>query len=230
MTAGLPLAALLLLVLAAPAFWPAYLSKLPAAERYTHVHAVLGTAWLLLLIVQPLLLRHRRVGAHRLVGRVGVVVGAGFVVSGLLVAHRSLVRMSPEQFAREGGGVYLPLMMTGLFAAAGVLAIRWRKVPALHGRFMACTGLALLDPLTARLLYFHGPRLPIESMYQVPAFGVALVTLALLTRSLGAQTAHRAPFQRFAVGVAVALALFFVVPHSTAWLGLVGWFRSLPLT
>lgn len=38
MTTGLAIAALVLLVLAVPAFWPAYLSRLSSADAYTHAH------------------------------------------------------------------------------------------------------------------------------------------------------------------------------------------------
>jgi hypothetical protein len=55
MTLRLALAALTMIVLSVFAFWPQYLSTIRTAESYTHVHAVLGTCWLLLLVVQPLL-------------------------------------------------------------------------------------------------------------------------------------------------------------------------------
>src|SRR5690606_25646842 len=71
----LVVAVLLLWPLVLVAFWPLYLSRVGEADAYRHAHAMAGTAWLLLLVVQPLLVRARRYAAHRLVGRAGVVVG-----------------------------------------------------------------------------------------------------------------------------------------------------------
>lgn len=226
----LPLAALVLLALAPVAFWPAYLSKLSLADGYTHAHAVLGTCWLLLLVVQPLLIKASRRSWHRLLGRIGVLAGAAFFVSGVLIAHRSVARMSPDQFAREGHFVYLPLAMAVMFGLALLLAVLWRHVAPVHGRFMAATALALLDPLFARLLFFYAPPLPVEVLYQVPAFGVSLAVLMVMLLSLPAASPGRRSFQYFSVGVAALLLGFFVIPPTPTWLSFAAWFRALPLT
>lgn len=221
--------ALLLLTLSAVAFWPAYLSKMGAAESYTHAHAALGTAWLVLLAAQPLLIHAGLRAQHRHLGRAGVVVGIAFVVSGVLVAHRSVARMTAEQFAREGAFVYLPLAMAVVFAAALALALRWRSSPAVHARFMACTALPLLDPLLARILYHYGPPLPADPMYQVPAFLLAGLLLLRLGQSLPATAPGGRAFRWFALGVVAALLGFFVVPQTAAWHAFAAWFRVLPM-
>lgn len=226
----LSLAALALLALAPFAFWPAYLSKPEAADAYTHAHAALGTCWLLLLFAQPLLIKASLRSPHRLLGRIGVLVGAAFVVSGVLLAHRSVARMGLEAFAREGSFVYLPLAMATMFAMALVLAVRWRHVAAAHGRFMAATALPLLDPLFARLLFFHAPPLPAQALYQVPAFALSIAIVVALLVSLPAASPARRSFRRFSAGVAILLLGFFVVPHTAQWHSFAGWFRALPMT
>ena len=226
----LALAALALLALAPMAFWPGYLSKFDAADAYTHAHAALGTCWLALLVVQPLLVRASRRTGHRLLGRVGLIVGAAFFVSGVLVAHRSVARMSLDQFTREGRFVYLPLAMAAIFAFALVLAVQWRHTPPMHGRFMSATALPLLDPLFARLLFFHGPSLPAESLYQVPAFAVAMGVIAAMLATLPAGARGRRSFQCFAVGTALVLLGHFVIPYTATWLSFAVWFRAQPMT
>lgn len=226
----LSLAAMALLALAVAAFWPGYLSKLGAANRYTHVHAALGTGWLLLLAAQPLLIRASLRSWHRRLGRIGVLAGAAFFVSGILVAHRSVARMDADEFAREGRFVYLPLAMAAIFAGALVLAVVWRRTPALHGRFMAATALPLLDPLFARLLFRYAPPLPDESLYQVPAFALSTAILSALYASLPATTQGRPTFAYFALGATAIFAGYFVVPYTSAWQAFATWFRALPLT
>lgn len=222
------MAALLLLVLSGLAFWRPYLSAPHAAGAYVHAHAMLGVAWLLLMVAQPLLIRASMRAAHRLVGRIGAALGGVFVLSGVLVAQRSLARMEAEQFAHEGGFVYLPLVMAALFAAALTMALVWRASPAIHSRFMAATLLPLLDPVIARLLYFYGPPLPHERLYQVPAFSLIALALTLLARSLPRRVPGRTGFITFVVGALIALAGFFVIPGTGPWLQLVAWFRALP--
>ena len=230
MTQRLALLSLVLLALSALAFWPAYLSKFRGADVYTHVHASLGAAWLLLLVVQPLLIRARRLQLHRLIGRAAAAIGAAFVVSSILIAHRSAARMDPTQFSREGYSLYLPFVMAAIFAAAFVLGIAWRAVPAVHGRFMACTALPLLDPLLSRILYYYFPPLPALFLYQIPAFIFVGGLLVALWSSIPLRTPGRQTFFAFFLGTVLALLLFFVTPYSTDWFEFVSWFRSLPLT
>ncbi|HEX7708342.1 MAG TPA: hypothetical protein VF701_17910 [Thermoanaerobaculia bacterium] len=230
MAIRLPLAAIVLLALSLVAFWPRYLSRLGAVDINTHWHAVLGVVWLLLLVVQPLLVRGRRLRDHRIVGRAACGIGVAFVVTGVLLSHRLAAQMDAQEFAQWGYSVYLPLSMTAIFAVALTFAIKWRSVPAIHSRFMACTALPLLDPLLARIAGFYFPPLPAEWLYQVPAFTLCGVVLVGLARSLPRATPGRRDFHVFAIGTAVTLLAFFVTPHSETWFSFVTWFRTLPLT
>ncbi|MBX3635114.1 MAG: hypothetical protein KF683_06970 [Rubrivivax sp.] len=223
-------AALVLLALSVPAFWPDYLAKPAAADLYTHVHALLGLLWLLALVAQPLLVRARRVRQHRALGRIAVAVGVAFVVSGLLLTHHRVSRMPAADFAAHGFGFYLPLLMTGVFAAALLQGWRWRRVMPLHARYMACTLLALVDPVTARLMYFHAPPPAVFFVNQLPAFVIVVVALAALWRTLPASAPGRRGFAGFAVAVGGLFLLYGAAPYSPAWLALLQWFRALPLT
>ena len=49
-----------MLLIALISFWPSYLSQLGAQTAYTHLHASLAGLWILMLIVQPILIRKRR--------------------------------------------------------------------------------------------------------------------------------------------------------------------------
>jgi hypothetical protein len=222
--------AAVLLALSAMAFWPRYLSKLGAADFITHLHAAFGVAWLLLLIVQPLLaMRPRTLGQHRVLGRVACGVGVVFVLLGVALAHHTADRMGEQEFARWGYSIYLPLSMTLIFAVALALAIKWRSVPAIHSRFMACTALPLLDPVFSRIIGFNFPPLPGELLYQVPAFALCGIVLVGLARSLPHAIPGRRDFHGFAIGTAMILLAFFLTPRSDAWLSFVAWFRGLPL-
>jgi hypothetical protein len=229
MALAVSLVACAMLALSALAFWPSYLSRWRSAGPLTHAHAALGLVWLLVLVAQPLLVRAGRVRAHRQLGRGAAVLGAAFVLSGVGLAHQAARAMDPALFAREGYSLYLPLAMALLFAAALALGLAWRSVPGVHGRFMACTLLPLLDPVLARIVYVHFP-LPMPALHQLPAFVLACGALVLLSASLPRAARGRAAFRAFAAGTAIVLALFFITPYSSAWFTFVTWFRALPLT
>ncbi len=225
-----PAAALALLVLSFAAFWPDYLGRIRSADHYTHVHAALGLAWLFLLVAQPLLALARKYSLHRALGRVGTALGVAFLVASVLLTHYRASRMDAETFERFGHFLYLPLLMTAIFAGSLALALRWRRSPALHARYMTCTALALVDPVTARLLHFYGPELPADFMYQLPAFAIVAGMLLAMLRTLPPSIAGRGTFTAFAGTIWALLAFHFVTPYSGAWLRILDAFRNLPLT
>lgn len=223
--------ALSLLLLASLAFWPMYLSRgWSAIDRYTHAHALLGSLWLLVLVIQPLLILRGHRSAHRISGRVFLFIALAFVVSGVLLTHFRVSRMPEEVFAREGLYIYLPLAVALLFAAACGLGLHWRRSAAVHARFMVTTALLLLDPVLGRIMFFYFPRLPSEDLYQGITFTLIAVVMALLARSLPISANGRTWYRNYCLGAMATLALFFVVPHTGAWLAFVLWFRALPLT
>ncbi len=222
---------LALLLLAGIAFWPMYLSK-PWADidPYTHAHAALGTLWLLVLAVQPvLILRGDRI-LHRLVGRTSLFIAAAFVVSGLLLTHFRVSRMTEAVFEKEGIYIYLPLAIGLLFAVACALGFRWRSSKPVHARFMMFTAVLLLDPVLARIMFFYLPPLPSEHLYQGITFTLIAAAMVVLVRSMPPQVRGRSSYRNYCLGTALVLALFFAIPYTDAWEAFVNWFRALPLT
>lgn len=220
-----------MLLLAATAFWPLYLSKNWAAiDRYTHAHAVLGTLWMLILVAQPVLIIRGHRLAHRMVGRASLIVAIGFVVSSLLLTHFRASRMTEAAFAKEGIYIYLPLAVAILFAGAFALGFRWRTSARVHACFMLSTALLLVDPVVARIMFFYLPPLPSVHLYQGITFTVIAGAMVYLVISLPQQAPGRNWYRNYCLGAVAILALFFAVPYTAPWMAFVSWFRVLPLT
>ncbi len=231
MSRSTPLFTFGLLLLAAVAFWPMYLSQpWTTIDRYTHAHALLGTLWLVMLILQPILVLRGSRHLHRIVGRTSLLLALGFVVSGLLLTHFRVSRMSEDTFARDGIYIYLPLSVALLFATACVLGFYWRRSTPVHARFMLSTALLVIDPVLARIMLFYLPPLPSEDLYQGITFTLIAAAMSLLVTSLPLQAPGRTWYRNYCIGAVATLALLFAVPYSGIWLSLVDWFRMLPLT
>lgn len=220
-----------LLAVAVFAFWPSYFARLPAGPTvYMHVHAGLMLAWMGLLVVQPLLIRERRAGLHRRLGKLSYGLAPLAVVSALLLAHSRFAPMPSVEFAAAAPSLYLPLAATLLFALAYGLAIAWRDVPALHARFMICTALPLIDPIVARILGLRLPPLPDDRLYPLIGYGLTeVVLLALLVLDRRARRG-RAAFPLMLAVFVVVHAGAFTLAHTAAWQRFAGWFRAVPLT
>ena len=217
--------------LVAMAFWPLYLSRpFGSVDRYTHLHAGVGLLWLVLLIAQPAAVHARSFALHRMLGRVSYVLAPAFAVASLLLSHHRLASMDSGTFAAEGFWHYLPFYATAGFVLAYGSGLRFRRIPAAHGRFMLCTAIPLVDPVLGRLLAFYVPPLPSPWLYQVVTFTVATVIAGLLVFSYrGAAAARRALVGYFVVLVFLQLGWFVIAP-TALWLEAVRWFRGIPLT
>lgn len=225
------LAAFSLLLLAFAAFWPKYLSREWAPiDHHTHAHALLGTMWLVILVLQPLFVLRGYRRAHRAVGRVSMPVALAFFVSGVLLAHVRANILSDAAFNEEGMFLYLPLSISVLFGTTCLLGYHWRSSTPVHARFMLSSALLLIDPVVARIMFFHLPPLPSEHLYQGITFGVITALLVALTVSLPPSTRGRVAYRNFCIGAVATLGLYFVIPYTQAWLVLVQWFRALPLS
>ena len=213
------------------AFWPMYLARpFSDTDRYTHLHAVAGTLWLALLIVQPLAVDRYHFKLHRMMGYGSYVLAPLFVVAGILLSHHRLVSMDDATFAVEGYSHYLPFYASVVFPAAYLLGLYYRSLPEAHGRFMLLTVIPLIDPVIGRVLFFYLPSLPHPLLYQAVTFSLATAVAAVLVFS------YRGPGEprRALIGYFILLVIleigWFTFAHTSAWLQMVSLFRSLPLT
>jgi hypothetical protein len=222
---------LALLAACVAAFWPRYLSKAPGnIDAYTHAHALAMAAWVLLLVVQPFLIRARLRTAHRALGGLSYLVAPAVVVSSVLLAHTRFRAMSPLVFLAEAHNLYLPLSAAGLFAIAYAGAIFHRRVPALHAGFMACTALTLIDPVLGRILAFYLPPLPHDLYYQAITYGSGDLLLLYLILARGDDPTSRWALKTMLKLFVVAHVLWFTAAQSAAWIPFARWFRGLSLT
>ena len=213
------------------AFWPLYLSRpFALTDRYTHLHAITGTLWLVLLIVQPVAIHNYLYTLHRYLGKVSFILAAVFFIAGILLSHYRLASMDEATFTVEGYGHFLPFYASIVFAVAYLFGLRYRHLPDVHGRFMLLTAIPLIDPVIGRVLFFYFTSLPHPLLYQAITFTIATIVAAMIVFSYkGIGSTRRALISYFVVLVALEIG-WFTFARTEAWLGMVAWFRSLPLT
>lgn len=218
-----------MLLLALVAFWPTYLSRLGVSSGYTHVHAILATMWLSMLIAQPVLVRRRNLDRHRALGRFSYALAPAIVISVVLLAHSRITGLEGEAFGIQSYVLWLQVSLVGLFALSYGLAVATRRTMALHARFMICTGLTLIDPIVIRVM-FWADATPTWN-YQWLTFGLTdlvLVTLIWLERD--------APRGRWVfptmlvVFVLAQLPALLQLTATAPWQAFAHWFAGLPLT
>jgi hypothetical protein len=219
-----------LLLVALVAFWPSYLAlPFASSSAYTHAHAVTATAWMLVLIAQPLLIRARRIGLHRSVGRATYVLAPLLVASVLLLAHHRL-RIAPAgAYPIQTYILYLQLSLAAMFAGLYALGLWFRPTPRLHGRLMVCTALTLVDPIAIRLMMW---LMPVPTWnYQWATFALTdLLLVALLVADRGYPPGRKLLAWVLAAFVAAQAPALAGVTWGPAWQAFARWYAQLPLT
>lgn len=145
------------LVLAIVGFWPSYFSGVFQGHTgravYFHLHTLMVCRWLLLLIVQPLLIRYRQLPLHRLLGRSSYVVFPLLLLSVVLLAHSRIPAniVMVDNAPNVGQHLFIPFKDLLILRVAFFIAIRWRHTVSIHARGMVATGLVFIEPALVRL-------------------------------------------------------------------------------
>lgn len=217
------------LLVALVAFWPSYLSQLGAQSAYTHLHAVLATLWILMLIAQPTLIRKRHLDWHRVLGRVSYGLAPLIIISIVLLAHSRIAGLTEEAFAGQIYVLYLQVSLVTLFGLSYGLAVLKRRNMALHARFMICTGFTLIDPVVIRLMIWADSAPGWN--YQWFTFGLTdLVILALIWVERDARRGRWVFPIMLPVFLLSQLPAVLQLTNAEWWQAFARWFAALPLT
>lgn len=151
--------AVLILALAIAGFWPTYWGPLLEGTLdlhwLIHLHGIVLSSWLVLLIVQTALVRRGRTDLHQAVGKI-VGVGLGLLVSASLLSM-AFGPISPavgQEFEDLQHFISSLLFLLPDVVAFPLLfgaALLYRRRPAIHKRLMIVATLLLLAAATFRL-------------------------------------------------------------------------------
>lgn len=149
------------LAIAATAFWgfaPSfYLSHwLIAPPDTPHIglllalHGTVFSAWVTLMVVQPLLIARRQIPVHRTLGLIGIGVAILMVVLGNLAAAAA---MNSGFHGLGDPFVFyaVPFFAINSFAVTAFLAFRWRHFAETHKRLILLANCSLLGAAVARI-------------------------------------------------------------------------------
>ncbi len=131
----------------AQSYFLAGVFKAPLPNPLIHIHGVVFSCWILLLIVQTSLVAAGRVDVHRRLGLLGFGLSCLMVVLGLLAATDSLGRhFAPGEAGMRARAFYTVTLTTMLaFSTLIYFAFRNRFNPAAHKRLILIATIAILD-------------------------------------------------------------------------------------
>lgn len=223
------------------AFWPSYFWRLAAQpDLRFHTHGVPMVAWCVLLVAQGLLIRTNRRALHRTLGKVAYFVAAALVVTTVsFIQYRVGPVPNGVTTLPASVGYFLALTLNSIVAFSVLfgLAVYYRKRPAIHARYMVCTVLPFITPVSDRLLGAHVPAVAglvprVAGAPVLPVVGFLLADLILVGLMVWDWRSNRR-FGVFAVALVVlgayhvSVLTFHALPF---WQSFGLWFLGLPLS
>ncbi len=136
----------------ARSYYLAGLFKAPLPSLIIHIHGVVFSSWILLLLAQTSLVAAGRVDLHRRLGLLGFGLGCLLVIVGLLAATDSLARhFAAGEPGVEARAFYaVPIVDMLVFSTLIYFAFRERFNPAVHKRLIMIATITLLDAAFGR--------------------------------------------------------------------------------
>ena len=163
--------ALAFLFTALVGFGPSYSTKIAHGHPslVLHVHAVLFTGWLVLLVVQSALVRSRRLGLHKRLGIAGAVLATTMLPMGVMTALESArLRGATPESLRLLMLQFGALFLFGTFVA---LAIGFRRRSQVHRRMIVLATVSIIPAAIVRLPLIGGS--PVVALILSTLFVVA---------------------------------------------------------
>ena len=143
---------ILLVPLVVLAFYPSYFGQIPVfgehIKFYDHLHALIASVWIFLLILQPLLVARRKYTLHKKLGRLSYFIFPALIVS--FIPRMIVLIQSPDP-----RNVFYPLADCLVLVSLYSLAILHRKNITWHMRFMIAAALVFLGPTIGRIGYYY---------------------------------------------------------------------------
>ena len=127
-------------------FFKTYFGLFPHFNDHTtvivHFHALVLLLWIILLIVQPFLIRYKKLAAHRLLGKFTYVLVPLIICSfiGMMSKQTGEELAQKMPLALILKSLYLPFTDTLLFSTFYILAIINKCNTALHMRYILVPG------------------------------------------------------------------------------------------
>ncbi|MGK7294264.1 MAG: hypothetical protein ACNS61_00375 [Candidatus Wenzhouxiangella sp. M2_3B_020] len=207
------------------AFWPSYFGSIGEAPFAFHAHAVIATAWVLLVALQSWSIHHRRISLHRTCGRASLVLFPLLTATLVMIMDVSAtVYAQGDAYYAVVGPVFGIATLVALIAYLVLIpfALRNRRNARLHGGFMVATLFLLWEPAASRLLVGFVEPFAIEGpadfgkIDDVIALGSAMV-VPIGIWLYAKNREHGAPFLIGTVFLVAQIAAVYLVADTGIW-------------
>lgn len=198
----------------------------PPIRTLVITHGIAMTAWLGLLLAQPTLIAARKHRLHMQLGKLGALLAAVILITGIWLAIRTTAVTPPEVILfglAPKPFMAVPFISVVIFAIFVALGVMYRRKPHIHRSMMLLATLAAMSAAVARIQ-------PLNDLYAGTEwerlFGPFLFTAIIGIALVGIRSAMARSLDRpFAIGMVVLIAAsvgIMLLAPTSAWAAFTG--------
>lgn len=199
-------------------FFNSYLKFFPDFSKFPfviHVHFLAFSTWFLLFIIQPILIKRKKVNLHRIIGKLSYFLAPILVVTIAILANNQIKReiISPKNSATVTAFIALIDILS--FSIYYIIAmvksnnIRW------HVAFLIASTLVVLNPGLSRLLNQIQYGMGITAAVLLP-FAVSIF-LIIIEKIKYKRPILKSPYFLYLCFWTITIVLFATVPQTEVW-------------
>ena len=189
------------------------------APVIVHLHGLFALSWIVLFATQTFLVRRGATKVHMRLGIAGLPIAVGVFITGMMVAHWTVVRDLPTRGPAALSAVVGVFTSMLLFLAFASAALAMRRVPDWHKRLMLLATLIVWWPAWFRWrhLFTGVPRPDL-------IFGLLIPDLPILVAAVRDKVRYGSvhPVWKFIAPAVFAGQLFEVLAFNTGYWPVVG--------
>lgn len=195
-------------------FFPSFFNNLRQTDLLHHVHGMSATAWLLLLVVQPLLYSRGYISLHRKLGKLSFVLVPLLLFGGVKMVQLMISRPADYPTLEPFRLSFIDAVSMIAFLGFYGMAIYYRFTRGLHARCMAATVVLLIPPgLTRLLLHFPG----VDSFTKGLNINFLLIEIVLLLLLLDDKKRQGTFSRPYLALTAIIMFLHATLPFARNW-------------
>ena len=197
-------------------FFKSYFGLFPTFNGVTtvqHFHGAMMLSWFAMLIVQPMLIRYKKMEWHRRIGKLSYVLVPLILVSIFLVTKTGFMRHSailPKPV--NIGGLALDIPNIFAFATFYILAMLNKNNSTYHMRYMIATSLLLIGPGTGRaFIIYGGMPFPQGVLYSIILTELIAVVLIIYDKVKGND------IKPYVITLSILIAMHMIWQFQMSW-------------
>jgi len=212
-------------------FWPTYFSKYFDGTAnfnfYFHFHFAMASLWIALLIVQPILIKTKKLAIHKQIGKLSFIILPLFIISVILLKHHQIGGKIVDGL---GASLWLQLKDIVIISVMFTIAMTNKRNMQIHARAMIATGIVFIEPTLGRFIiltllpepnFILGLGITVAIMYTL------IISLIIIERK---QANGRWVFPLLLLLFMIFHYLIFNQVSFPLWDSVARWFVKLPIT